>query len=414
MAQNKETKLPLCKLDPNIHIGYSPFYHYIHSPTPWVMLINKTSETETIKVNDIRGLISRKVIQESKISATRDQAPATKSPPVPLKPGHASRVARALSVYNGWIPLDAWLNRSDTTWNHCNMIIRVLTDHQSQVMTYLTECDIPADMKHAGYMRGQIAAMEAICLLRQIYINVQQDIYLHPYDLTIDVTRFLRFVQITTDAPTVANDMFTIIQSVKSLDEFEMRWFSTFLPVNNLIHVRRIFKARVKRTVLHECLSVLHQRQWESNFGMYYFLGALSRLNGFDLHHPFWNEQTLRPVRHLFFLFSQVSDVDYEFARKVFTVLIAALHSRETSQIEGIYVQFIAWYFYKSSLKRKDITTVVETLSIWEKQLSISIKSNPRILTDLYHEMVDEDLDFAVKEIRNVIVIVDNSPKHEL
>ncbi len=231
----------------------------------------KVPETEITRVNDLIGLISRKVIERSAKPISRYPPAPTKAPPTPIAPKETSLVARALSVYNGWIPFDVWLNQSDTKWNQCSHVARVLSGRPQKTMAYLKACGLTADMQTAGYMRGKIAAMEGICLLRQIYTDVNLGVYHQSIDIRKDVSHFLRFLFVGVDVHSVSNDMFTIAQSAASLDEFEMRWFSTIMPVNNLIHLRRIFKKRVKRTVLHECLSMLHQRQWETNFGMYYF-----------------------------------------------------------------------------------------------------------------------------------------------
>lgn len=369
--------------------------------------MEKVPDPEITRVNDLIGLISRKVIQRPATTSPKNPATPPKAPPVPVTQPYASAEVLALSVYNGWIPFDAWLNHSDTTWNKCSHVLRVLSANEHLALKYLAACDLPTDMKTAGYMRGKIAAMEGICLLRQIYLQIRQGIYTQPAAVETDVRRFIRFVSSKSNVSAVAHDMFTIAQSAKSLDEFELKWFSTIIPVYNLFHVRRIFKARVQKVVLNECLALLHQRHWELHYGLYHFLGVMSRLYYFDLYDPYWNEQTLRPLRNLFFLFSQATMVDFDFTRQMFPTLISFLQIRHSVKPEGMYRCFVAWHLYKNALRGTRLNKVVETLSVWEKELSISIRSNPKILASLYREMVYHDLAYAEREVHKVVIIVD-------
>ena len=369
----------------------------------------KVPETEITRVNDLIGLISRKVIDRSIHPVPKYPVVSPKAAPDPMFSQAKSILARALSVYNGWIPFDAWLNHVDTTWNQCRLVARVLSGREKKALAFLRICELTSDVKTAGYLRGKIAAMEGICLLRQIYTRIHEGKYMIPMACKTDVDRFIRFVCVPADTVAIAKDMHAIALTTASLDEFEMRWFSTIVPVNNVIHARRIFKTRVKKAVLHECYSWLHQRQWETDFGMYYFLGVLSRLDTLDLQDPYWNEDTLHTLRNLFFLISQVESIDNDFTRQILFALIPVFRTKQLVQLESIYTRFVAWQLYKGALHGKSLVSVAESLSIWEKQLTISIRSNPRVLAVLYRELKYYDLAYAEREVGKVVVIVDLS-----
>ena len=367
--------------------------------------MDKKPNPEITRVHDLMGLISRKVIQKTIKPVGKDQPAPKMAPPVPLTNPYASIEAMALSVYNGWIPFDDWLNRPDTLWHQCRLVARVLSDQPQRAMSYLTACHLPADMQTAGYMRGKIAAMEAICLIRQIYLRSRQGTYAQPDDCKKDVTRFVRFVFQSANTTKVSEDMHTIARSSESLDEFELRWFATILPVNNLLHARRIFKTRVQKLVLNEYLSTFHQHHLEGTFGLYYFLGVMSRLFYFNLHDPYWTEATLRPLRNLFYLFSQAAGVDFDFIRQVFPAMIQLLQTRHSIKPEAIYIRFVAWLLYKNALKDNSLSAVANTLCIWEKELGVSIRSYPLALSMLYRDLAAYDLAYAEREVIKVIVI---------
>jgi hypothetical protein len=249
--------------------------------------------------------------------------------------------------------------------------------------------------------------MEGICLLRQIYGRIQSGVYSQPTDCTKDVVRFVRFGYLSSNISKVATDMFNIGLQSGSLDEFETRWMSTIMPVSNFIHARRILKKRARKTVLDECLSMLHQRLWEVDYGMYYFLGVMSRFHGFNLYDPYWNEDTLRPLRNLFFLYGQVDSIDFNFVRQGFPELIPVLRIHQPIHLELIYFRYVAWLLYTSALQDKSLSSVVDKLSFWEKELNILIRSNPQAFARLYSEVANFDMTYAEIEVSQVVVIVD-------
>ncbi len=363
------------------------------------------------------GLVAREVKQVPPAPMTNtppitDVQPARiKAPRTPIPLNENALVKRALSAYNGRIPMDDWLNHSDTCWSECSHVANILSRRKDHAFAYLTACGMMADMKTAGYLRGKIAAMEGICLLRQIYARIKEGIYALPKDSMKDVTRFVRFLGVPVDMAKVAKDMHEIALTSASLDEFEMRWFATIAPVYNLIHARRIFKKRVQKAVLNECLSLLHQGHSDVIFGMYYFLGLMSRFNLFNPDDPTWNEDKFRTVRNLFFLISKVAGIDFEVTRQMFLDLVPMLKRHLEIHMELIYCRCIAWLLYKNALQGKSLSSVAETLAVWEKELDISILSHPHALTTLYRELAYHDLAYAEREVSKIVFIVDRSKK---
>ena len=361
------------------------------------------------------GLIAREVKQVppapitytppiTYVSSVPSKAPRT---PIPLN--ETALVVRALSAYSGKISMDEWLNHSDTFWSECSHVAHILSRRKDHAFAYLTACGMTADVETAGYFRGKIAAMEGICLLRQIFARIKEGMYTLPNDCMQDVTRFVRFLGVPLDMVKVAKDMHEIALTSASLDEFEMRWFATIAPVYNLIHARRIFKKRVQKAVLNECLSLLHQGHSDSNFCMYYFLGLMSRFNLFNPDDPNWNEHKLRAVRNLFFLISKVAGIDFDVTRQMFLDLVPMLKRHQEIHLELIYNRAIAWLLYKNALHGKTLSSVAETLAVWEKHLGISILSHPQVLSGLYKELQYYDLAYAEREVSKIVFIVDRS-----
>jgi hypothetical protein len=339
--------------------------------------------------------------------------PPGKDPPSPLTHLNPTRVQRALSIYNGWIPFDTWLNMPDTTWSKAGPIAKILSGEPSIANLYLEGCGIEANAKTAGYFYGQVTSMEAICLIRELYTRLRQGTYNTADDFNSDYARLSRFLflspQITDILP-----VFEIAEKARTLDEFEVQWFSGFMQVNNLMIARRIFKSRVKKTVMHECLSRLRQRKWDTEFGMYYLLGILNRLYYFNPGDPYWNHNTLKPLEKLFFLFSRIDQTDYPFIRRAAPEMIAAFLTKHSFHPELAYMQCIAWLLYTNALQDKKLREVIEILRDWEAHLDVSIEVHLKKLSGVYKTMPYCDPEWAMREIREIVVVREGIVKKQI
>jgi len=363
-------------------------------------------EPERPGVHDLAGLVTRKVM---------DRAVAIPKKPDQSTHAFADRadlrlpltVSRALEAFDGRMLFDRWLNHPDTQWSLVRHVSRVLSGNQAHSFQYMELSGFGPSLSTAGLLSGKIAAMEAACLTREIYasINLTHTIN-NPKDQVHDLLRRLgRFINLPVGEPELFKIIITTLPDCNSLHEFEARLLARFMPVNNVVRAQKIFKSRMQKTLWLETAARLWRTGWDIEFEMYYILGIASRLNGFDFRHPFWNRTTLNPLRQLLLLCRIMAKTDFVFARSVLLQVVPAFLSKQSFHSEQFFAKYVRWFIYRSAHDDRDLMEVVTELSNWEINCGLRISFRPRSLYMVYRALPYYDLEWACRELEDVIVV---------
>ncbi len=362
-------------------------------------------EPERPGVSDLFGLVTRKVKDRAVVPPKNpDQSPNNRSDwsdlHLPLT------VSRALEVFDGKMLFDRWLNRPDTHWSDVRHVLRVLSGNQSYSFRYMELSGFGPGVSTAGLLSGKIAAMEEICLMREIYASLKSSPTISNTRALHDLIRRLgRFVNFHVHEPELFKNIISIMPGCNSLFEFEARLLARFLPVNDVVRTQQIFKSRMQKTLWLETADRLLRKSWDIEFEMHYILGIASRLNGFDFRHPFWNRHALNQLRQIVEYSRCMAKTDFDYARSLLQQVVPAFLSRQSFHPKIFYAKCAHWFIYRSAHDERDLMEVVTELSAWESIYGIRISFRPRSLYVVYRALPYYNLKWACRELEDVIVV---------
>ena len=363
----------------------------------------KSPDAERLHVRDLQGLINRKVFASTGAPPPVSK-PVTKSPPVPVLIPGASLLQQAIGIYNGWIEFDHWLNLSTTTWSVARKVLWILKGERAVALTYLREIRLQDDTATAGLMAGKLMAMQAICIFRELH----QQLTIHaeiPYaEVSSLAGRLNHFVYLTPNS----NDLFKQILSLDSpfstLDDFELKLFSIYWPVNNLLHARRIFKSRVKKVVLDDFYNILLRDDYDVAFATHFLIGVFNRLCFFNPD----NRRADLSIDHLekiIRLYKLIIPHDPLFVRHTINLVISDFIGNRFFRPEPV----LAWYFFRTiylaAMQDKSLHDMMQSLVDLARSLEVKIYVHPHSLAMVYRAIPFFDLDWANRELEEVVIV---------
>jgi hypothetical protein len=367
-----------------------------------------TPDITHVAVSDIRAYIKRQLTQRNEILASPPQGEqqALFEKTIPVKPRPTSLVNNALEVYDGSIDFDHWLNLAATTKSETNKVEKVLSGKSEKAFEYLQCIGLPAKEAICGHMVGKIRSMSAICTLRQLYDYRKKNVYKNWSEFYQEACRLNHFTQFTPLNPDFAEKLAKIIDASEDFFEVPTAIVSAYLPINNVVHAKRIFKNRVKKIVVNEFYDVLRHPREDTDYAIYYCLGFLSKLYFLDLTNPYWTEMTCyRPLNLMIRLYEKVIHSDYDFVSETFPIQISAFLSKHHFRIEPLYALYAFRLIYTSAVHHKSIQEAVEILSAFQLDTSIEFFVDSSKFCQVYKDLPYHDLSWANRQLETIVVV---------
>jgi hypothetical protein len=359
-------------------------------------------EFEKIRVSDLRGLISRKVIGVSSFKPSPDKL-VVKSPPTPVTSNGASVIQQALGAYNGWMDFDHWLNLSNTTWSEGNKVLRVLMGDPGKADQYLQEIGFDSGRSIAGRMAGKLFSMKAICLFRELHEQLSLD-HEAPYaEIYHKAGQLNYFLTLTQYNQHLTKKIMELVPVCPTLSEFELELFAAYCPVRNLLHARRIFKKRVKRTIENDFYNLLQLEKLDTKFTTHFLFGIFNRLYAFN-----GTTEHSGDFLHLFKiiqLYKLIAHTDKLFIRQTLGLLLSEFDRTRSIRSEPIIMWYVFRYIYQLALQDKSLAELIYSLKDLSTQLEIEICVHPHSLAMTYQAIPYFDLAWANTELEEVVIV---------
>ena len=357
---------------------------------------------EKLQVSDLLGLISRKVIDDRHPGISK-QRPAGKLPPHPDIRANASHIENALSVYNGWIDFDLWLNLPDTTWSKVSKVCTVLKSNPRKANQYLDMIGLPASDTTAGLMCGKMTSMKAICVLREIFEKLRNHNYKHPGHIYNEAAMLNHFIYLTPFSPGLAGVLFRLGPVCNSLDELEIKVFSHYLPVDSLVLTRRIFKSRIRHRMITEYGELLYKESRSTEFCISFLLGMLCRLSFLKIDEAIKNEQKLNLLCRLVEIYKVLTHTDYTAVINTMGGMFKRYLAPRPLDIQEELTEITYRIIYHRANKDIALMDTISFLQQWEIRAGICIHFHPRSLYLVYRAVPYFDYIWARKELREAI-----------
>jgi hypothetical protein len=360
-------------------------------------------DIERMYVSDLYGLISRRVLGLPGTPPLVSK-PVPKSPPVPVISSGASALQQAIGVYNGWIEFDHWLNLSTTTWSQAKKVLRILVGERTVALTYLRYIRLHDDTATAGQLAGKIMAMQAICIFRELhqqFAEHQESNHSHIAKLAAQLNHVLFLTRSLND---LIKQILMWGPACHTLEEFELKLFSFYWPVNNLVHARRILKIRVKKVILDDFYNLLQRDDLDAAFTTHFLIGVFHRLYFYKLSSRH-SHQSTEHLQKIIQLYKQVIHHDSFFVRQTINLAISDFIGNRFFRPEPE----LAWYFfrtiYHAAIQDKSLKEMMQCIVDLSRNLEVDIFVHPHSLAMVYQAIPFYDLAWANQELEEVVIV---------
>jgi hypothetical protein len=321
------------------------------------------------------------------------------------RPSQQNRLSLALMDYDGAIDFDTWLNMHDTTWTKTKFVRRILRSTPSLANSYLTQIGFPANPFMAGLLSGKLTSMKAIMSLRQLYSFRGSDPSSLASVLISHVRHFNQYVHLDSNNKTLVQHIIEFLPISETLEEFQIHLFAAYLPINNYVLTRKIFKSRVKEMLHHDFAGLLQKKELDVDFALGYLLGILSRLYCMDLHHIHAKETFLNSLRKVIRLYQKMAVADHYFITFTLPHIIPGILARRPVRIEPLYALYTIKMIYHQAMQDTSFRDMLAYLETLEETYRIRIHFRPVRLAEIYQAMPLFDLAWGMKELGSVVMV---------